>query len=232
MAEPLPEPRVSIIIPVLNEADRIAECLDRLFRFSWVRDQSEIIVCDGGSVDATAKIAGRYACRFLDCPRGRASQMNQGAAEARGNYLLFLHADSHLPDTFDGLVSLSGDWGFFRLRLDGQSFAYRIIESAINLRTSITRVGGGDQGLFFKRDFFDGISGYPSISLMEDIAICKRARRHSHPQVVQTPLLSSSRRWQQNGVVKTILLMWLLRFAYWFGVDPRRLHRIYYPQQR
>lgn len=231
MAEPLPEPQLSIIVPVLNEAEHLAECLDRLYAVHLVTDQAEIILCDGGSSDATLEIASRYPCTLLHCPRGRALQMNHGAANARGKYLLFLHADSQLPSRFDDANCLSGDWGFFRLRLDGKALIYRIIESAINLRTRLTRIGGGDQGLYFERDFFARISGFPSIPLMEDIAICKQARKQAWPHIVRGPMLSSSRRWQQNGVVKTILLMWSLRFAYWLGVDPGRLHRIYYPQQ-
>ena len=231
MAGPLPEIKISIIIPVLNEAENLAECLDNLFANSWVHEDAEVIVCDGGSSDGTARIAEAYPCSLLNSSRGRAEQMNRGAADARGKYLLFLHADCRLPDSFGSESWLTGAWGFFRLRLDGNAWIYRIIEWAINCRTGLTRVAGGDQGLYFEREFFNRIQGFPAIPLMEDVAICKQARKLAQPQILQPRLLSSSRRWQQNGVIKTILLMWLLRLAYWFGVSPQRLHRIYYPQQ-
>ena len=231
MAVPLPEPRVSIIIPVLNEADQLADCLDHLYSYSWVRESAEIIVCDGGSNDGTVQILNRYPCQYLTSPRGRALQMNRGAEIARGAYLLFLHADSRLPNSFDGCPSFTNDWGFFRVGLDDAALVYRIIETTINWRTSLTRIAGGDQGLFFERDFFSRIYGFPPIPLMEDIAISKQARSQSRPQIIQARLRSSSRRWKQNGIVKTILLMWMLRLAYWLGVSPRRLHRIYYPQR-
>lgn len=230
-AEPLPEVKLSIIIPVLNEADNLPKCLDMLYAYPWMHDQAEVIVSDGGSTDETLHIASTYPCGVLSSPQGRSIQMNHGAEHAKGNYLLFLHADSRLPESFDTDSSLSGDWGFFRLRLDGHAWVYRIIETAINLRTGLTRVAGGDQGLFFAAEFFNLIQGFPPISLMEDIAICKQARKQTNPHIVPTPLLSSSRRWQQNGIFKTILLMWLLRLAFWLGVSPQRLHRIYYPQQ-
>ena len=177
-----------------------------------------------------AALAGQGADRVLSASRGRAAQMNAGAAAARGQTLLFLHADGSLPDPFTLSDLSSADWGFFKLRLGGRPWIYRVIENAINLRTSLTRVAGGDQGLFFSRSFFNSIGGFPSIPLMEDVAISKRARKLSQPMIVEQRIVSSSRRWQQNGVIKTVLLMWGLRLAYWIGVKPERLHRIYYPQ--
>ena len=231
-AEPLPDSiRLSIIIPVLNEADRLGICLESVLSRPWARDSAEIIVCDGGSSDATAEVARGYPCKLLSSPAGRATQMNRGAEAARGDYLLFMHVDSHLPDDFEGSFPAGTEWGFFRLRLDDRSRIYRVIESSINIRTRLTYAAGGDQGLFFSRSLFDRIGGFPPIPLMEDLAICKRARQIGKPHIVESRLTSSSRRWQQNGVVKTILLMWSLRLAYLLGADPRRLHRIYYPPQ-
>ncbi len=135
-----------------------------------------------------------------------------------------------LPPDLDAGFAEGANWGFFRLRLSGQAPVYRIIESAINLRSRVTRVAGGDQGLFFERDFFLSLGGFPQIPLMEDVAICKSARRLSRPAIIASPVHSSSRRWHDNGVFKTILLMWSLRLAYWLGVNPAKLHRIYYPQ--
>ena len=124
----------------------------------------------------------------------------------------------------------SAHWGFFRLRLNDDAAVFRMIEASVNLRSRLTRVAGGDQGLFFEREFFETLEAYPKIPLMEDIAICKSARRQVAPHIIDAPMLSSSRRWHSNGIFKTILLMWSLRLAYWIGVNPDRLHRIYYPQ--
>jgi rSAM/selenodomain-associated transferase 2 len=228
----LPEPvLLSIIIPVLNEADCLDKSLTRLFEDPWIAGNAEVIICDGGSRDDSLAIAHRYPCRIVHSAAGRALQMNQGAKIARSHQLLFLHADSVLPTNLDEQFPAAAPWGYFHLRLDNKAAVYRIIESAINLRSWMTQVAGGDQGLFFTRDFFYQLGTFPAIPLMEDVAICKLARRQAKPLMITSPIQSSSRRWQNNGVLKTILLMWSLRLAYWLGVDPDRLHRIYYPQQ-
>lgn len=232
VAEPLPDPiSVSIIIPVLNEAELLGSSLANLFTRRWIQENCEVIICDGGSEDATVEIAGRYPCRIIRANPDRAKQMNLASAVARGDFLLFLHADSLLPENFGEESKLTGKWGFFRLHLDGKAAIYRVIESTINLRTKLSRVAGGDQGLYFNRHFFDSFQGFPQIPLMEDIAICKKARRLAKPVIIDQPLTSSSRRWQNKGVVRTVLLMWSLRCAYWLGVDPQRLYKIYYPQR-
>lgn len=232
MAEPLPDrPLLSIIIPVLNEADCLDQTLKNLFSRQWIEHHCEIIVSDGGSDDGSLDIVQRHPCKLVHSGAGRAQQMNTAGRIAQGSMLLFLHADSSLPENFGDLIDDGASWGFFRLRLSGNAWAYRFIESAINLRTRISRVAGGDQGLFFERRFFESLGGYPRIPLMEDIAISKKARRLAAPQIIEPAITSSSRRWQQQGVVRTVLLMWSLRFAYWLGVDPARLHRIYYPQR-
>lgn len=230
MAGPLPESiQLSIVIPVLNEAETLDTCLTRLVAHPVNRNRCEIIVCDGGSHDATVAIAAGRPCRVIRCPPGRAVQMNAGSEAARGEYLLFLHADSVLPPDFSLADIAPASWGFFRLHLDDHGLVYRVIETAINLRTRFTRVAGGDQGLYFERDLFASLGGFPRIPLMEDIAICKLARRIRKPAIIRPALTSSTRRWREHGVVSTVLLMWWLRFAYWLGADPRRLHRIYYP---
>jgi rSAM/selenodomain-associated transferase 2 len=228
----LPEPALlSIIIPVLNEAECLDKSLTRLFEDPWIAGNGEVIICDGGSRDDSLAIAHRYPCRIVHSAAGRALQMNQGAKIAQGHQLLFLHADSVLPTNLDEQFPAAASWGYFHLRLDNKAVVYRIIESAINLRSRMTHVAGGDQGLFFTRDFFYQLGTFPVIPLMEDVAICKLARRQAKPLMITSPIQSSSRRWQNNGVLKTILLMWSLRLAYWLGVDPDRLHRIYYPQR-
>jgi len=224
-------PLLSIVIPVLNEADCLDGTLQDIFSRPWLREHAEVLISDGGSDDGSLEIAARYPCRIVRGAAGRAQQMNAAGEQARGARLLFLHADSRLPADLGAATVDNVAWGFFRLRLSGGSRAFRIIETAINLRTALTGVAGGDQGLFFERDFFASLGGFPGIPLMEDIAICKLARRHAAPRIVGVPITSSSRRWQRRGIVRTVLLMWWLRFAYWLGADPRRLHRIYYPQR-
>lgn len=232
MAGPLPDqPLISIIIPVLNEADCLDQTLKNLLHRQWVKDHCEIIVSDGGSHDGSLEIVRRHPCKLIHSDVGRARQMNTASRNARGQVLLFLHADSILPDNIGDLIASEKDWGFFRLRLSADSFAYRIIETAINLRTRISKVAGGDQCLFFRRRFFEALGGYPEIPLMEDIAISKKARQLAAPLIIESAVISSSRRWQQQGIVKTVLLMWSLRLAFWLGVNPARLHRIYYPQR-
>jgi rSAM/selenodomain-associated transferase 2 len=232
VAEPLPDqPRISIIIPVLNEASCLDQNLSRLFQTPGVSDHCEVIVCDGGSEDNSLEVIQRHPCQIVHSSSGRAMQMNMGAERARGKWLLFLHADSILPNNFTNAIGTSSEWGFFRLRLDDKAFVYRIIESAINLRSRFSRVAGGDQGLYFNKEFFESIKGFPHIPLMEDVAICKSALRRAAPGFIPAALTSSSRRWREQGVAKTVLLMWSLRLAYWLGVDPKRLHRIYYPSR-
>ncbi len=232
VAGPLPEqPALSIIIPVLNEADCLDRTLTELFSRDWVKNHCEVIVSDGGSADASLDIARRYPCSIVASATGRALQMNAAAARAQAPRLLFLHADSQLPGEAAELLHNDMPWGFFHLRLSGRQPVFRLIETAINLRSGTSRVASGDQGLFFDRDFFDALGGYPQISLMEDIAITKNARKRTAPLVIKSPIVTSSRRWQQRGVVKTVLLMWWLRFAFWLGADPDRLHKFYYPQR-
>jgi rSAM/selenodomain-associated transferase 2 len=221
-------PQLSIIIPVLNEADCLDRGLARLFTLQWVTNHAEVIISDGGSNDGSLDIANRYPCSIVHSNAGRATQMNAASKTAQGKFLLFLHADSRLPEDFNHFIDADAKWGFYHLRLNDDAFVYRIIEAAINLRTRVSQVAGGDQGLYFNRHFFESLNAYPKIPLMEDIAICKTARRLAKPLIIGSAISSSNRRWRDNGIVKTVLLMWSLRFAYWLGVDPGRLHKIYY----
>jgi rSAM/selenodomain-associated transferase 2 len=230
--ELLPEsgnPSTSIIIPVLNESLELRETLKQLSLSLRGNTDVEIIVSDGSSDDDSLEIARQYSCRMVISGRGRARQMNSACQQARGHWLVFLHADSQLPSNWQTQLKQSGQWGFFPVKLSGQNRLLDLVAGCINLRSRLSEVATGDQGLYFRKSFFDELGGYPDIPIMEDVAICKLARRVSKPSVASQPVLTSSRRWQQKGVVKTVLLMWGLRLAYFFGINPNRLHRIYYP---
>ncbi len=221
--------RFSIIIPVLDEAARLDHALSALTADIERFSDCEIIVCDGGSVDDTRRIARRHPVQLIDAPRGRARQMNAAAARALGDWLLFLHADTRLPaDWMQALTACPAPWGRFDVRLSGRHPLLRLVEALMNLRSRLTGIATGDQVLFFRRAFFERIGGFPDIELMEDIAISTRARALSRPACLRQRVVTSSRRWEKQGILRTILLMWRLRLAYWLGSDPKRLHRLYY----
>ena len=217
---------VSIIIPVYNEASQLDKNLKKLFDGLEI-SEVEVILSDGGSTDNSLLIANKYPCKILSGDTGRARQMNAAYRQARGNFLLFLHADSILPDDWIKQIEIAKDWGFFPVKLSGRHWLLRVVESAINLRSRVSKVATGDQGLYFKKSFFRFLNGYPDIPIMEDIAISKLAREISNPSIGRNPIVTSSRRWEKKGIVKTIIIMWILRFAYWLGINPNRLHRIY-----
>jgi rSAM/selenodomain-associated transferase 2/rSAM/selenodomain-associated transferase 1 len=220
---------ISIIIPVFNESRHLKQNLQRLYASFAGLASVEVIICDGGSTDHSIQIARQFPCQITTSRPGRSYQMNAASKLAVGDWLLFLHADTALPPDWTSELSNSRHWGFFQVQLSGQNWFFRVIEKAINLRSRLSSVGTGDQALFFKRTLFRSLDGFPSIPIMEDIVICKKARRLHKPRIALHPVLTSSRRWEKNGITKTIILMWRLRFAYWLGVDPTRLHRIYYP---
>lgn len=212
---------LSIIVPTLNEAAGIAATLARLAPLR--RRGAEVIVADGGSDDDTAAIAAPLADRVVIAPRGRASQMNAGAAAATGDMLLFLHADTMLPDDADGLVPPDRPWGRFDIRIEGRHPLLRVVAAMMNLRSRLTGVCTGDQAIFVRRPLFTEIGGYADIPLMEDIALSKTLRRRAWPACLSQRVTTSGRRWEARGVLRTIVLMWRLRFDYWRGVEPREL---------
>lgn len=221
-------PAYSFIIPALNEQAGIATLLIHL-RAKF--PAAECLVVDGGSSDNTVACAMPHASQLLLGPRGRAAQMNLAARAARGEYLLFLHADSYPTFTAADLErELAGapTWGFYRARLSGHQRAFRVIEAAMNLRSRLTRVATGDQLILVHRDLFQQQGGFREIPLMEDVELCKRLRNHSAPRMLDGWVQTSSRRWEEGGITATVLQMWCLRLAYFCGVSPQRLWRHYY----
>jgi rSAM/selenodomain-associated transferase 2 len=219
-------PRLSIIVPCLNEADGIAATLAALEPFR--ARGAEVIVVDGGSTDETATIARKGADLVLTAPRGRATQMNEGAKRAHGDVLLFLHADSRLPEAADALIeqglACSGKaWGRFDVAICGAHPLLGVIAAAMNVRSRWTRIATGDQGIFVTRALFEAVGGYPAIALMEDIALTAILRRKRPPLCISAKIVTSGRRWEKHGVMRTVLLMWRLRLAYRFGADPDHL---------
>lgn len=222
--------QLSIIIPTLNEGDNIRNTLASL---QGLRSRGhEVIVVDGGSHDDTLQAVAHGVDVILQSPPGRARQMNAGAQAARGQVLLFLHADSYLPDKADQLIDNTLThkkvWGRFNVRLNGNNPMFYIIAFFMNLRSRLTGIATGDQAIFIRRECFEAVNGFPIIRLMEDIALCKTLRRLHYPACISAKVITSSRRWETRGIFKTITLMWRLRLAYFFGADPDRLYKLYY----
>jgi rSAM/selenodomain-associated transferase 2 len=222
--------RLSVIVPALDEEAVIGATLERLAPLRAAGHQ--VVLADGGSGDCTREIAAPLADRVLTGPRGRARQMNAGAAVADGDILLFLHADTLLPesaagDITDGLHSTGRRWGRFDVRLTGSLPLLRLVEWMMNARSRLTGVATGDQALFVERALFEAVGGFPDIPLMEDVALCKRLKRQGAPLCLRSRVVTSSRRWEERGVLRTIGLMWGLRAAYAAGVSPERLARLY-----
>ena len=221
---------LSIIIPALDEAEHIVATLDSLQPLR--RRGVEIIVADGGSSDNTANLARERADQVLTVPAGRARQMNAGAAAALGEILCFVHADSRMPEGADGLIvdGLSRSrrsWGRFDVSIAGTHPMLRVIAQLMNWRSRLTGIATGDQGLFLTRSLFEAAGRFPEIALMEDIALTRQLKRYSPPLCIAHRLMTSGRRWEKHGVWRTMLLMWRLRLAYFFGADPDRLARQY-----
>jgi rSAM/selenodomain-associated transferase 2 len=216
---------LSIIVPVIDEAPILAAALQGL---APLRSRgAEVILVDGGSNDGTVDLARPLADRLIVARRGRATQMNAGAAAACGDVLLFLHADTRLPDhadrlVVDGLARSGRQWGRFDVGFDGGGLL-RLVAAMMNIRSRLTGICTGDQAIFITRAAFDAIGGFPSIALMEDIAVSTRLKRVSRPLCLRARVTTSGRRWRKHGVLRTILLMWRLRLAYFFGADPAHL---------
>ena len=219
---------ISIVVPVLNEAPQLKALKNqlRLLKDEWVK---EIIIVDGGSTDGTADaLAEEFT--MIQSEKGRAKQMNAGAEHATGTWILFLHADTHISQGHIQTAMSEGamySWGRFNVKLSNNAWPYKVISFFINQRSRLTSVATGDQCIFVRKKIFDEIGGYTDLALMEDVDLCKRLRAKSKPINLKKTVTTSSRRWEQFGMFKTIFLMWKLRFYFWCGVNPDRLARLY-----
>ncbi|MBK7356035.1 TIGR04283 family arsenosugar biosynthesis glycosyltransferase [Propionivibrio sp.] len=216
---------IAIIIPVLNEAAGIRAQLETL---QAVRTEGvTLTVVDGGSDDNTRELADPLVDRLVVCPRGRAVQMNKGAQLCAGDVLLFLHADTSLPPAACARIREAIEdgalWGRFDVCIDAAHPLLRIVERMMNWRSSLTGIATGDQAIFVRRDVFEQTGGYPALPLMEDIALSAKLKRVAHPARLRAQVVTSGRRWEKHGVLRTIFLMWCLRAEYFFGVDPIKL---------
>ncbi|MCB1757320.1 MAG: TIGR04283 family arsenosugar biosynthesis glycosyltransferase [Gammaproteobacteria bacterium] len=224
--------RISIIIPVLNDAEALSSLAVDLQALKARGHQ--IIIVDGGSRDASVETARSITDDVICGEAGRALQMNVGAAVARHDLFWFIHADSRLPACADRLIidtacrHLATLWGRFDIQFRNSSLIFRLIAMFMNLRSRITGIATGDQAIFVSRTLFESCGGFPVIPLMEDVAISKLLKKKRKPVCCGQKITASSRRWESNGVFRTIVLMWWLRLAYFFGLRPEILHRWYY----
>lgn len=223
---------LSVIIPVLNEAKNLESTLSRL---RVTCPGAEVIVVDSGSEDGTSAVVQRFSwVKGLSSRRGRARQMNAGASVAKGEILLFLHADTLLPaGAAAAIVEAFSDpdivAGRFDIRFDNPRPVFKVIAFFINLRSRLTNICTGDQVLFVRRKTFEELGGYPDIPLMEDVELTRRLKRRGGMSCLRAKVTTSARKWEQGGILRVVLLMWALRFCYVVGVGPERIHRWYYP---
>lgn len=221
---------LSIIVPILNEAAALPQMLVSLAPLR--RQGCELIIADGGSSDGSWVLAEDAGCRVLAAPRGRARQLNAGAAVATGSTLLFLHADTTLPDGADRLIgaalaSPGREWGRFDVRIAGRHPMLVVIGALMNRRSRWSGIATGDQAIFVRRGAFDAAGGFPNQPLMEDIELSIRLLRRSRPACIGAPVITSGRRWESRGVWRTIFLMWRLRWQYARGVPAQQLAEAY-----
>jgi rSAM/selenodomain-associated transferase 2 len=221
--------KLSIVMPVFDEAAEIEAALQALAPYR--QRGVEVIVVDGGSSDSSAERARVLADRVIAALRGRSLQMNAGAAAAQGDVLLFLHADTQLPENadslvLDGLARSGRAWGRFDVHFDGGGLL-RVVAAMMNLRSRLTGIATGDQALFVTRAAFERVGGFPPIALMEDVALSVRLKRFGRPCALRARVTTSARRWRKHGTMRTVLLMWRLRLRFFLGADPAKLARAY-----
>lgn len=224
--------QLSIIIPVLNEADALPGLLDNLLPLR--AGGAEVIVVDGGSEDGSQQIASRAGAQVICAVRGRARQMNAGASAAHGEVLLFLHADTLLPtcagQAIEAAIRRSAHeyaWGHFDVHIVGSSPMLRVVAGLMNWRSRLSGIATGDQAMFVTRRAFEAVGGFPDQPLMEDVELSKRLSARSAPICLAEQVATSGRRWEAHGVWRTIWLMWRLRWSYWRGVPASELVKLY-----
>jgi rSAM/selenodomain-associated transferase 2 len=223
-------PRLSVIVPVLNEEAVIEATMAGL---QSLRAQGvELILVDGGSTDATVCLAESFVDQMVDSARGRANQMNAGAAVARAEVLLFLHADTKLPAgaldaILEGLQAPEKCWGRFDVVIEGPGLMLRVVAAMMNWRSRLTGIATGDQAIFVRKADFLAVGRFPLQALMEDIALSRSLKGRSAPVCLHETVTTSGRRWLNGGVWRTIALMWRLRLLYWLGVSPEQLVKEY-----
>jgi len=222
--------KISIIIPSLNEEKHIVRTLTAL---QYLRKNGhQVILCDAHSQDKTQTLAKPLVDNIICADAGRAKQMNAAAKIAQHELLWFVHADTQIPENADQLIfqhlqKTAAVWGRFDVRLSGSSWLFRIIEKMINLRSCLSGIASGDQGIFVRGDIFKKVGTYENIPLMEDISLSKKLKKISPPCCISTPLMTSSRRWEQRGIMRTVWLMWYCRLAYFLGTPAEKLVQIY-----
>ncbi len=217
---------VSVIIPVYNELAALPNVLRDARSLA-----ADVLFVDGGSNDGTVEALQASGVRWIGAPQGRAAQMNAGAAAANGDILLFLHADTRLPesalDAVRKAIRDGADGGSFDVTLDTTRPLLRIVGRMISLRSRLTGVASGDQAIFVSRSAFESLGGFAPMALFEDIDLSRRLKRHGRTVRLRPPVRTSARRWERGGAVRTILQMWVLRALYYCGVAPDALARHY-----
>lgn len=220
--------KISIIIPVLNEAGCVSEKLQKL---QWLRGTHELIMVDGGSHDQTPELAKPLVDTIVFAKRGRALQMNAGAAHASGDTLLFLHLDTELSHTAprEILIALQDGrlWGRFDVSISGKHWVLPIVSTMMNIRSRLTGIATGDQAMFVSTRLFHEVGGFPAQPLMEDIQLSAHLKKRTPPYCSRSTVVTSGRRWDNQGAFQTIVLMWTLRGLYWLGISPNRLAKWY-----
>ncbi|MHB1286120.1 MAG: TIGR04283 family arsenosugar biosynthesis glycosyltransferase [Leptospirales bacterium] len=225
---------ITVVVPVLNERGGIESCLIALEPL--IASGHEVLFVDGGSQDGTCEFLKDRKANVLHSPPGRALQLNLGARAARGSVLLFLHADVRLPPGAQSAIERvleEKDWGWFSARLTGEGLTLGIVARFMTWRSRLTGIATGDQGIFIRKRVFDEVGGYPEVPLMEDIRFCRKLKKHAKsPACLSDSVLISSRRWEKDGILRTVVLMWGLRLAHFLGASPRSLVRFYYGRSR
>jgi rSAM/selenodomain-associated transferase 2 len=222
------KPTISVVIPVLDEEAAISATLESLQRLG----PSEAVVVDGGSTDRTRELVAAKKVRLLESRRGRALQMNAGARAASGDVLLFLHADTRLPSSamVEVRAALSDPkcvGGRFDVELEGEHWMLKRVAAMISLRSRLSRVATGDQAIFVRKKIFEEIGGFPDLPIMEDIAFSRAMKKRGRVACLRSRVITSGRRWEKDGVWRTVFKMWALKLLYLAGVSPRSLRRFY-----